>query len=275
MTAEFILDGSHLGGGNMVETGAAAPRWLLVAGLAAGALLAAAGLVAPGGELPDGAVARVNDRLIQRDDWLRAVAAVASERRTPLTAEDERHILDRLVDEELLVQHGRALGLVEHDGRLRDTLVSEVMLAATQRAGAGLDEAALRGFYAANLDFFAPAARLRVRAWRLEASGARAAFAPAVPDALLPPAKLVAYLGPTLVARATALRVDEISAPLPSGDARVELQLLEREASAAPPFEQVREQVRVEARRRADEAAVRALLADLRADGRVELRAGL
>src|SRR5688572_20896614 len=135
-------------GESMVEAGGAGPgaapdarvpRWLLAAGLVTGAALAAAGLVAPGRSLPDGAVARVNDRLIQRDEWLRAVAAVASERRTPLTDADQRHILERLVDEELLVQHGRALGLVEHDGRLRDTLVSEVMLAATQRAGAELD----------------------------------------------------------------------------------------------------------------------------------------
>lgn len=252
-----------------------APRWLLAAGLVTGAALAAVGLVAPGGGLPDGAVARVNDRLIQRDEWLRAVAAVASGRRTPLTAADQRHILDRLVDEELLVQHGRALGLVEHDGRLRDTLVSEVMLAATQRAGAELDEAALRAFYEANQDFFAPAARLRVRAWRVEPSGERVRFEPAVPDALLPPAKLVAYLGPTLAARAATLRIGEASAPLESGGARVEVQLLEREASVPPPFEQVREQVRVEARRRASEAAVRALLAELRRDGRVELQAGL
>ena len=252
-----------------------APRWLLVAGLAAGAALAAAGLVAPGGNLPDGAVARVNDRLIQRDEWLRAVAAVASERRTPLTAADRRHILDRLVDEELLVQHGRALGLVEHDGRLRDTLVSEVMLAATQRAGAELDEAALRAFYAAHQEFFAPAARLRVRAWRVGPSGERVPFEPAVPDALLPPAKLVTYLGPTLAAQAAALPVGEASGPLESGGARVELQVIERKASAAPPFEQVREQVRAEARRRADEAAVRALLGELRADSDVELQAGL
>jgi len=220
-------------------------------------------------------VARVNDRLILRDEWLRAVAAVASERRTPLSADDQRHILDRLVDEELLVQHGRELGLVEHDGRLRSTLVSEVMLAATQRAGAELDEPALRRFYDANPAWFAPAPRLRVRAWRVDGSGARTPFEPAVPDALLPPAKLAAYLGPTLVARAAALEARQSSEPVDSGGGRVVVELLEREASAAPPFERVREQVRAEARRRADEAAVRALLAELRRDGQVEVQAGL
>src|SRR5262245_50870367 len=89
------------------------PRWLLVAGLLAGIGLASADIVLRRDELPDGAVARVNDKLISRDAWLRAVAAVASERRAPLTPEDQRHILDRLVDEELLVQHGLSMDLIE------------------------------------------------------------------------------------------------------------------------------------------------------------------
>src|SRR5205823_1584452 len=109
--------------------------------------------------------ARVNQHLILRDSWLRAVAAVASERRAPLTDADQRHVLDRLIDEELLVQHGMALGLPEQDARLRSTLVSEVMLTASTGATA-MDEDALRRFYAANRDFFTPAARLRVAVWR-------------------------------------------------------------------------------------------------------------
>src|SRR5690349_6816958 len=126
------------------------PRWLLLAGLAAGVLMAAAGLRPATTALPPEAVARVDRQLILRDAWLRAVAAVASERRTPLTDADQRHILERLIDEELLVQHGVALGLVEQDARLRSTLVSEVMLAASLSARAEPDEAALRAYYEDN-----------------------------------------------------------------------------------------------------------------------------
>jgi hypothetical protein len=242
-----------------------APRWLLLAGLATGAAMAAGGLrpaTAPG--LPPDAVARVDQRLILRDAWLRAVAAVASERRTPLTEADRRHILDRLIDEELLVQHGVELGLVEQDARLRSTLVSEVMQAAVLAAWAEPDEAALRAYYEQHRERFAPAARLRVQAWRLDASGARAPFEPAVPDALLPLAKLRAYLGPALAEAALALQPGEASARLDSSGTRVVLQLAERQAGAAPPFETVREAVRAEFRRRADEDAVRELLAELR-----------
>lgn len=253
------------------------PRVLLAAGLATGAVLAAAGLVAePPGALPPAAVARVNDRLILRDAWLRAVAAVASERRAPLSDADQRRILERLIDEELLVQHGVALGLVERDRRLRSTLVSEVMAAAGNAArGSTGDDATLRAFYDANRDFFAPAGRLRVQAWRLDATGTRAPFEPAVPDALLPPAKLQAYIGPTLTAAALALAPGGAHELQDAAGGRVLLQVVEVRRGTPPAFEEVREAVRTEAQRRADEAAVRALLDDLRrrSDVVVELAA--
>ena len=126
--------------------------------------MAGFGLKAPAAaSLPPGAVARVNQHLIPRDAWLRAVAAVASERRTPLTDADQRHILDRLVDEELLVQHGVELGLVESDARLRSTVVSEVMAAA--RPAALFDETDQRRFYDEHRDYFAPAGHLSGSMW--------------------------------------------------------------------------------------------------------------
>lgn len=251
-------------------TPAGAPRWLLIAGLAAGAVLGAVGLrAAPSGALPPGAVARVDGQLILRDAWLRAVTAVASERRAPLTDADRRHILERLIDEELLVRHGVALGLVERDARLRSALVSEVMQAASQAARVEPDEAALRAFYDEQHGAFTPAPRLRVRAWRVDAAGARAPFVPAVPDALLPAAKLQAYLGPALTQRALAL------APGQAADAGgVVLEVLEARPAAAPPFEQVRAEVRREVLRRADEAAVRELLAQLRERTPIAVEAG-
>ena len=250
---------------------ARAPRWLLVAGLGVGAALAAAGLRGSpvAADLPPQAVARVNGHLILRDAWLRAVAAVASERRTPLTDGDQRHILDRLVDEELLVQHGLSLGLAESDARLRSTMVSEVMIAASDASAPALDDAALRGFYDEHRDFFTTAGRLRVRAWRLDAAGAPRPFEPEVPDALLPVAKLQAYLGPALTARALALAPGQTSAPIGSEGGPVVLSVVESQPAQAPAFEQVRDEVRVEAKRRADEAAVAALLSRLRKDNDV------
>jgi hypothetical protein len=242
------------------------PRWLLIVGLVAGVAAATIGLMERPNTLPPHAVAMVNHRPILRDAWLRAVAAVAAERRTPLSAADQRHILDRLIDEELLVQHGLALGLAEYDGRIRSELVSQVMQTASATA-AGADEAALRQFYADNESFFAAPARLRIAAWRELADGRRADFVPAVPDALLPPSTLQRYLGPALTATALGLSPGQRTNPI--GPKRVVLEALNVQPGTAPPFEEIRDQVRREAKRRADEAAVRALLADLRRSGTV------
>lgn len=244
-------------------------RGLLVAGMLAG-MAAAAGTLVTGGSgtvLPEDAAARVNDHLISRDAWLRAVAAVASERRTPLTAADQRHILDRLVDEELLVQHGLALGLAERDRRLRGQLVGEVLVAATA-AIAEPDEAELRAFYETHRDRFTTPGRLRVAATRADG----APLVPPVPDALLPPAKLREYVGPRLTEAALRLETGRASAPLPGAGSDVILRVLEREPPHTPAFEVIREEVRAEVRRRAEEAAVRRLLDDLRRGGDVVVR---
>lgn len=248
-------------------------RWLLIAGLVAGIAMAASGVLETDADaLPAQAVARVNDRLILRDVWLRAVTAVSSERRTPLTEADKRHILERLIDEELLAQHGLALGLVEQDRRLRGELVQQVMQTALAgEAGREYDETELRRFYAEHQDFFAAPARLRVSAVRIGPDRQRSAFMPPVPDVLLPLAQLRSYLGPALTQAAMTLRPGETSEPIPHGEGHVVIELLEREAGSAPPFEQVREQVQAEKQRRADEEAVRRLLRQLREDNRVIL----
>lgn len=251
-------------------------RWLLRAGLIAGIVAAAAGvLVQPGDALPEQAVARVNERLILRDAWLRAVASVASERRTPLTEADRRHILDRLIDEELLVQHGVALGLVEQDRRLRGQLVSDVVAAAAADSAQPEDEAELRRFYAEHRAFFTPPARLRVAAYRVGADGSHEVFTPPVPDVLLPPAKLRSYLGPALTQAALRLQPGERSVPLRLGDRDAFVEVLEHEPGAAPPFEDIADAVRAEYRRRRDEDALRKLLTELRESGAVIARKDL
>jgi len=248
------------------------PRVLLAAGLAIGMLVAGASLVQQrqGTALPPGVVARVGPRLILRDEWLKAVAAVSSERRTPLTASDQQQILDRLIDEELLVQHGLALGLVEKDQRLRGALVSEVMLLAYggRDANAEPEDAALRLFYARNRELFAGTPRLEVAAWLIDPAGQQQPFQPPLPQALLTPAKLRNYLGPSLTNAALTLPLGSRQIfPNPLGD--VALEVRRREVEAAPPFEVLRPGVLAEFRRQQDEAAVRKLLRGLRRQSQV------
>ena len=80
---------------------------LLVVGAGTGLLAAAVGLMAPADEtasgLPEGAVAAVNGRIVRVEEYRRAVAALASDRREPIGDTERRHVLDRLLEEDRFV----------------------------------------------------------------------------------------------------------------------------------------------------------------------------
>jgi hypothetical protein len=284
-------------------TDAAAPnearaRRLLLIGAIAGLGAAAASLLGPSsqaGRIPDDAVARVNETLIRTDEYLRLLAAVESDRRTPLSDEDRARVLDRLIEEELLVQHALALGLARSDRRVRADLVSAVLGSlATASDGVEPDEGEIEAFYAENRGFFAGPGRLWVRQVFVAVDGEgdaaarqRASLAaerlragesiervraelgsPEVaplPDTPLPPAKLREYLGPTALLAALDLAPGQTSDPIRSAQGYHVLSLVARDPGGAPPLEEIVPQVRAELRRRSDDRLLRERLDQLRA----------
>jgi hypothetical protein len=141
------------------------PLVLLAGGAVLGALLAAAGLTAPSaGTLPPDVVALVNQSPIRTEDYVRMCEAVASDRRAPLDDGDKQHVVDRLIEEELLVQRGLALDLPRLDRRVRADLTQTVIDGITSQASEREptdDE--LRAFYESHRDRFGGPGRLRVR----------------------------------------------------------------------------------------------------------------
>jgi len=279
-------------------------EWLLAAGAVAGLATAAASLLsAPGGgaALPPGTAARVNGTAIQEADLERLLAGLASERRTAVGPEERARVLDRLIEEELLVQHALSLGLARSDRRVRADLVSSLLGAlAAANDGWEPDSEAVARFYAENRDYFAGPGRLRVRqvfvavdgageeaarqraeraSGRLRAGEAlevvraelgSAEIAP-LPDALLPPAKLREYLGPSALLAALDLAPGQASAPVRSAQGWHVLVPVEREPGGAPPLAEIEAQVRAELRRREDDRALREQIDQLRAEADVEV----
>lgn len=287
----------------------AAPRrallWLAL-GCAAGVALSAWGLLAdaPSQALPESAVARVNGALIRTDAYHRLVAALAADLRGPVTPELRRRVLDRMIEEELLVQRGLELGLAASDRRVRADLSSAVIRSVVVEAeDESPGEGALRRFYRKQAAFFTRPGRFRVaqiyfrapapggageEAARRRAERARARIAEGedfeslraagdaevspLPDALLPPAKLRDYLGPTALQAVMALAPGETSAPLRGAGGFRIFRLLQREPPRLPPFEEIREQVQAEWRRRAGDEALRRYLDELRERAEVAVR---
>ena len=267
-------------------------RVLLALGAATGLAIAVVTLVAGTSGPAGDAVATVNGVPIRRDDYLRALGAIASDRRAALDETDKRHVLDRLIDEELLLQRGLALGLARRDRSVRAPLVAAT-IDLLARSTHEPSPAELRSFYDAHRDYFTEPGRLRVRQIMVRTEGrpedaARARASDAaerlrggepfeavrtalgdeeiapVPDALLPATKLREYVGETAERAALECAAGDTTDPVRSSVGFHVLQVVERTPPSVPPFDTIVDLVRTELRRRGDDASLRASLAELR-----------
>jgi len=280
----------------MTEDGRA--RLLLACGAAAGLALAALGLLRPGGDggLAPDAMASVNGEPIRTADFERAVGAVDADLRDPIDDRRKRQVLDRLIDEELLVQRALDLGFVRTDRATRSNLVQAVIGAVVSEAESfEPSDAEVAAFYAEHRDYFTTPGRVRMRqvlirdpegvaraeeaTRRLRAGEPFATVAAElgdpeiapVPDAPLPASKLREYLGPTATRTVLELAPGAVSDPVRSSTGFHVIELVEREEPAVPPLDEIRDLVRAEARRRHADRALRTYLDELRADADVRV----
>ena len=283
---------------------------LLTLGATLGLLMAVWGIVRAGpefnGSIPTGAAAVVAGSLIERDAFERAVELLAADSKNPIGEEERRHVLDRLIEEELLVQRARELGIDEHDKRVRSLLVSSMIdsiVADAQPEEPRQSE--VEEFFVENSGYFARTGRIHVRALRfaarkgetdeearerarqarsrlqagesskaVEAELADPSIVP-VPGGLLPPAKLREYLGPTATNAALGLEQGDIGEPIKAGRNWYVLEIIDREPGRTPPLEEVESEVRAEMFRRAGDNALRQYLENLRDRADVWVRPGV
>ena len=255
--------------------------WLMI-GMLAGLGLALFSLLSTGGgaALPDNAIAKVNDRYISRDDYARALAAVVTDSEQALNIEQRRRVLERLIDEALLLQYGQDQGLVYSDRRVRASLVSAVLEAKSAAAETqAIDQQSARDFYQQHRVYFSRPAQLQVSLLRFKDAAVAAEMRDRLPNrlvenedferldhipaALLPIAKLRQLMGASLTEAASQLNAGEVSAVIMLND-RAHLIRVEQRRESAPAFDDIVEQVEAEMRRRQAEQAVRKTLTQLR-----------
>lgn len=279
-------------------------RALLLAGCLGGIALAALSLADSGRPTaPDGggdAVAWVDGRPIPREALERMRAVTTGRRDAP----DRARLVQRLVDEELLLQRGLALDLARSEGTARRAIVSAVIALATAEAEFETpDEATLRAFHAEAPERFGSAPRVKLDvlhvdvdprpeaeayaraaeiAGRLRAGEPRAEVraladpAPRpIPSGSLPEAELPALLG-AVPARALA-RVEPggVSDPLRGPEGYHVVALDAREPGPPAPFDLVRDSVAATWRREQASRALEAYLEALRDEADVRIAEGI
>lgn len=261
-------------------------RWLAL-GLVSGLIAALLSVLTPSWNVEEDAkvVATVNGTPISREKYLGHLTALSSDKKDPVTVEDAQYVLERIIEEELLVQRGLEVGLLASDKRTRAAMVNAMVSMTTATAeAASPSERELQTFYENNSDYFTPTARLRVR--QLVVAGANAqekaqqayarlrageAFeavnrelgrtvALSLPDTLLPPAKVREYLGPSVVQLLQQQPTGFISRPQPQGNSYRIVVLVDKEVGERPALASIRAQVEAEYVRRKGDQTLREYL---------------
>jgi hypothetical protein len=242
--------------------------WLLAGGMLVGAALAVFYIV----RIPDtaepttDAVAWVNDRPISRASYENALQAVAGDRKGgTLQPDDRERVLQRLIDQELLIDRAIELGLHERDPQIRNQLATAMIDFLVRRAeddASAADEAELRAFYEEQHFRFE-----RGPQYRIAVEGG----AVPLPDGLLLAKEIEQRLGPSAARKVAELETGE-SVVIGEGGGQYTVRLLERRDGVLVPFDEARDAVEAAYLRDRSETAVREFLdvARQRTDIRVE-----
>jgi len=258
-------------------------RLFLGLGAAFGLVLAVCGAIVPSTDsLSANVVARVNGKPILSQDLAFALARLHEDGATSSATHAEA--LNYLIDQELLVQRGVAIGLVESDHTVRkaiamamiDAIVAEVLAKEPS-------DKELRTFYGFHRAVFATPARLHLQhvfcggsrnlvEARARAEQAREALthglsvaevrerygdadAIALPDELTPLVVIRRALGPTLSDAVLALQVGEVTLVPVAAVGYYVFRLVSRQDEQVQTYEAVKQEVRAEYfRRKRDEA---------------------
>jgi hypothetical protein len=256
-------------------------RWL-IAGALAGLLAAGFGILRQadsGNELPANALARVNEQIITRDNYDRALVRLGANG----TSDDAgAWVLQRLVDDELLVQRGLELGMTQSDSAVRNAIIDSLIASVTAEADAASpDDAELQQYLSENTDRFSFVASVSVAAWQTNDEAVAQSFVkrlrddgsvttsdtigpiPDLPPGLMPVELLRDYLGPGIAAAAADMPVAS-SAIFARRGRWLVVQVLEKKSAVVTDLSTIRNRVLLDYRRSLADRTLREYLDDLR-----------
>ena len=263
-------------------------RWLALGALG-GLLLAGWGMLRQtdvGMDLPLSAIASVNDVIISRDSFERARERLGA---LGEGADAGAELLQRLIDDELLVQRGVELGMTETDPAVRAAIINSIVASITAEADAAdpTDEE-LNEYLETNPERFSYTSKLHVEAWETEfeelaqelvsalrdggslPDAADITLMPDLPPGLLETDMLRNYLGPAITAAA---------ADMPEGSSAIfarrgrwlVIRVVARERQAVANVDGIRSRVLMDYRRQLAAGLLEDYLENLRERAKVSV----
>jgi ElaA protein len=231
-------------------------------------------------------VAKIDERAISKEKYEIYLESVSQSRKTGLIDSDPDNILERMIDEELLIQRGIDLGMIENDTEIRSTIIQKMISSIIAETNdLRISRQDLEDFYSVNKDLFTPSPKLQLlklsfnnnqkisgnQARDLLIAGDLAAAkllaeneVISLPNVLLPAMKIREYIGPSLTQIALSLEEGEVSELIELDGNFYLLVPLQKIISSAPEFNDVYQQVESEYIRFKGEKLLDEYLEDLR-----------
>ncbi len=255
---------------------------LYLGALLTGFVLAFMSIMQPGTKtLPASAAASVNGEIISNERYSQALTRFENDSREPVSAADAAWILDRLIDEELLLQRASELDLVTGSASVRSAILDALIAKITQGARANtLGNKELQDWYEKNAALFRPDPRYAIQVFRFQdQASARDANTPELakekgrtlnmPAGLLPVRKILDYAGAAVAAQIPDLPTNSLSSPFESNQRWSRVFMLEREEQNDMAFLGNEALIRAEWQRRQADQALRRYIENLRKEAKV------
>ena len=265
---------------------------ILGIGLIIGTLLAALVVVEKNNITDQNWAAKIEDQLIPYERYQMQLEGLARDKRSPLTNQDKEYVLERMIEEELLIKRAIDLGMLENNPMARGTIVQQMIKnIVTEGSRIEPQENELIEFFQENIGFFTKANRLRVRQIffsqddfgdeafvkandafvrlnkgenfeEVAISGSKSALK--IPDTLMNLSKVREYIGPSLMREAQLLKPGYSSAPNKVSGGYKIIYLVDREDAIQPEYSNIRSAVLSEFLKRRDDQSLRKYLDNLK-----------
>ena len=247
--------------------------------------------------LPNDVIAIVNDKIIPSERYRTVIQLIENDKRDDLTKADRKMALDRIIEEELLVQYAYQNGFLEADDLLRKSIVRSVVDSIVEQSVSVIpDEDELRDFYQDNLPVFTLDEQYRVVIFSSQSlsdiTTAKEIWQKSydikkleidipsirqldIPSGFISKLKLGTLIGPLLRDVVLSLKTGETSKIIETIYGHTIVTLVDKKDKIIPEYSDINEVVLQEYRRRQREKILEELLSDLKRQSDIDINSSL
>ena len=265
---------------------------ILFIGLTLGALMAGFSVIQKSNIVNYQWAAKIEDTSIPMEKYLTQLDGLSKDKRSPLTQKDKEYVLERMIEEELLIKRAIDLGMLNDNPMARGTIVQQMIKAIiAENARYEISDSELESFFQENSGFFTKSSRLRIqqiyfsneqlkddslivakKAYDLLKRGddfesvfkLGSPSALKIPNSLMTLSKVREYIGPSLMNLARELEINSFTSPIEVSGGYKIIYLIDKEMASPPKFNDIKASVSSEFLKRKDDQSLRSYLENLK-----------